>query len=407
LGLRGIAAPLLALTFAACGGDEMLETDTDTGGSATSDLTQGSSSSANTGSTEATTGSGSGDTDQASSSGSSETQTSDEVSTDPTDPTDSLTDSTGSETGDPICEPWAPGISWIGADCGHDLDCDYDESVCLLAEEGFPCGTCSQPCDALCPDQDGAPVTFCIDATDVGFGISEGLCVSQCDPEAFAGNGCREGYACVPLQRYENPGVIKSVCIPEEFEPPKSECLEQLDELGIVYTPTQVALDHPDGFPNLDCIIEDPVYLHSPVADVGFRYYSSDNESPVLVSCTTALAIYEMATIMGDMGGTEFEHIGTYNCRVIGGTQVLSEHAFARAIDLYGFLTEDDSYYTLEDDWEKFEPNPMTAGGIWLKELMDACHEMGIWNIILTPNYNDAHYNHFHVDLTPGSDFYE
>ncbi|MGB1277572.1 MAG: extensin family protein, partial [Nannocystaceae bacterium] len=179
------------------------------------------------------------------------------------------------------------------------------------------------------------------------------------------------------------------------------------DELGVVYTPTQFGVEHPDNFPNLDCTIEDPVYLHSPVADVGFRYYSSDNESPVLVSCKTAIAIYEMATVMGDIGGTEFEHIGTYNCRVIGGTETLSEHAFARAIDLYGFLTEDESYYTLEDDWEKFEPNPMTAGGIWLKQLMDTCYEMGVWNIILTPNYNDAHYNHFHVDLTPGSDFYE
>jgi len=28
----------------------------------------------------------------------------------------------------------------------------------------------------------------------------------------------------------------------------------------------------------------------------------------------------------------------------------------------------------------------------------------GVWNIVLTPNYNDAHRNHFHVDLTPDAD---
>ena len=29
----------------------------------------------------------------------------------------------------------------------------------------------------------------------------------------------------------------------------------------------------------------------------------------------------------------------------------------------------------------------------------------GVWTIVLTPNYNAAHRNHFHVDLTPGSDY--
>ena len=28
-----------------------------------------------------------------------------------------------------------------------------------------------------------------------------------------------------------------------------------------------------------------------------------------------------------------------------------------------------------------------------------------VWNIILTPNYNSAHDNHFHVDMTPLSHF--
>jgi hypothetical protein len=30
-----------------------------------------------------------------------------------------------------------------------------------------------------------------------------------------------------------------------------------------------------------------------------------------------------------------------------------------------------------------------------------------VWNIVLTPNYNADHRNHFHVDLTPDADFIE
>ncbi len=394
-----------------CGGDDALETDSDTDlgptvAGTSSGLTLGSSSSDETLGTSTSTD---GESDPGSSS-------SDSDPTDPTlDPTDtsstsdseSESDSDTDDTGGPVCDPWTPGVEWIGADCGHDDDCGYEQGMCLLAEEGFPCGTCSQPCDEFCPDEVGTPETFCIDAVDVGFNMSEGLCVSQCNPEIFGGNGCREGYACVALERFEQPGVVRSVCVPEEFEPPKSDCLQQLDDYGVVYTPTSVPLDHPDGYPNLDCIVEDPVYLHSPVADVGIRYYYDDNEAPILVSCETALSIYHMATIIRDMDGIELEHIGTYSCRVIGGTQTLSQHAFANAIDLSGFLLDDDSFYSVEFDWEKDQPNPVSDGGAWLKDLMDACFAMDIWNIILTPNYNAAHYNHFHVDLTPGSNFYE
>ena len=41
----------------------------------------------------------------------------------------------------------------------------------------------------------------------------------------------------------------------------------------------------------------------------------------------------------------------------------------------------------------------------FLHELICALKEAGTWNIVLTPNYNADHRDHFHVDLTPDSDF--
>ncbi|MCA9692176.1 MAG: extensin family protein, partial [Myxococcales bacterium] len=67
----------------------------------------------------------------------------------------------------------------------------------------------------------------------------------------------------------------------------------------------------------------------------------------------------------------------------------------------------DDSLLTVEEHWEKLVDAPVTPEGQWLKALADARYAQMIFHIILTPNYNDAHYNHFHVDLTPGSMFYE
>jgi hypothetical protein len=41
----------------------------------------------------------------------------------------------------------------------------------------------------------------------------------------------------------------------------------------------------------------------------------------------------------------------------------------------------------------------------WLHRLICELKAAEVWTIALTPNYNASHRDHFHVDLTPGSDF--
>ena len=316
----------------------------------------------------------------------------------------------GDDTGLPdlggsVCEEWDE--SWIGGACGHDDDCTYADGFCLMEDEGFPCGTCTLPCDLLCPDLEGAPETFCVDASDLDLAPPEGLCVSQCDPGLLGGDGCREGYACVPLSRWMENETVKGVCIPDDLAPDQTPCLEQLSEMGLTFEPVDIEPEVPDGNPNLLCEIEDAVMLYPPISGVSWRYIDSMSEGPVLVSCETALAIAETAEILDDMGAVEFQHIGTYNCRTIGSGESLSMHGLAMAIDFYGFTMFDDSWYTLIDHWEHDVAMPVTPSGQFLKELADTWWNQDVWNIILTPNYNSAHDNHFHVDLKPGSKFYE
>jgi len=102
----------------------------------------------------------------------------------------------------------------------------------------------------------------------------------------------------------------------------------------------------------------------------------------------------------------EWVHYGTYNCRTISGTSTLSEHAFANAIDIYGFELDNGSFWTVIDHWEDFVEMPATPGGTWLRDWADAIWDMGFWTILLTPEYNDAHDNHVHADLTPGGNYY-
>ena len=43
----------------------------------------------------------------------------------------------------------------------------------------------------------------------------------------------------------------------------------------------------------------------------------------------------------------------------------------------------------------------------FLHAIICAQKAAAVWNIVLTPNYNADHRNHFHVDLTPDADFIE
>jgi hypothetical protein len=304
------------------------------------------------------------------------------------------------------CTPWS--APWIGGPCMQDGDCAYDGGFCLRDDQGFPCGTCSQACEMLCPDLEGAPETFCVDGTDVGIDPT-GHCLSKCDPELLPGNGCRDGYVCAALPRYMDGGTTSGVCVPDGFWDPMTDCQQTLVDRGVAFVPTTHELDHPDGHPELDCIVVDPVLVYSPVLGVDLRGGGGDTD-PVFVACETALAIADTAEIasqMAPVGAHELIHYGTYNCRVIAGTSTLSNHAEGRALDIAGFVLDDGQELTVLADWEDGVDPMVTPEGQWLRGFTDTLWETMTWNIILTPEYNADHNDHFHVDLTPDGNFYE
>ena len=314
----------------------------------------------------------------------------------------------GSTSGEPPidCTPaWSP--AFVGSPCADDGDCGFEDGYCIRDDEGFPCGTCSVACDGLCPDQEGAPGTFCIDRSDVALSDG-GACLSRCDPGIVGGNGCRDGYACTVLDRFGEPPSSTGVCVPTEIAGGGAEtaCQEMLLELGAVFTPTAHTPESPDGHPSLLCEIDDPVLLYGPVNGVGIEG-GTGSDAPVLVGCDTAVSIVGSAAVAQMLGAETIIHYGTYNCRTIAGTSTLSEHGLARAIDIGGFVMDDGSTVSVYADWEDGVADPVTGPGQMLRAFTDQVWAMGLWNIILTPEFNDAHDDHFHIDLTPGGNTYD
>lgn len=86
-------------------------------------------------------------------------------------------------------------------------------------------------------------------------------------------------------------------------------------------------------------------------------------------------------------------HMGIYNYRTIAGSSSLSRHSYALAIDLSTFVLKDGTKITLEDHWNDDSKGPTLRG------IRDVLKQS--FSIVLDPDYNEDHYNHFHIDLDP------
>ncbi|MFO0747463.1 MAG: extensin family protein [Myxococcota bacterium] len=303
-------------------------------------------------------------------------------------------------------------VGFIGGACDAPADCDYASGECLTAGDGWPGGMCSQACTKFCPDQAGAVTTFCIDGQD--YGEAGGICAQQCDFGASS-TGCRQGYHCVSETRFNDPTTLRYVCVPGTGEPTDvSACVKELIAKGIGFTLASNPMDVIPGGNGEVCDVMDPIYLDPTVDGVTFHPVTGSgidttdfDSAPtrLFVTCPVALAIYDTVQLLHERHITDVVHYGTYNCRYIAGTTTLSEHARANAIDLVGFETDTGDRWTVLDDWDLCDTTPEAAGGEFLYWLGQQMYAEWIWNIILDPEYNADHANHFHVDLTEGSHF--
>lgn len=88
----------------------------------------------------------------------------------------------------------------------------------------------------------------------------------------------------------------------------------------------------------------------------------------------------------------EIKAFGSFQCRRVAGYDRLSEHAFAKAMDVAGFVLEDGREISVLGDFRN-----KGAKGDFLREIHDrAC---GLFDVTLGPDYNADHANHFHLDV--------
>lgn len=124
--------------------------------------------------------------------------------------------------------------------------------------------------------------------------------------------------------------------------------------------------------------------------------------SSFLASCplAVAFAMFERHTLQPaaqqvyGQSVARVDHLGSFACRNVYNREsgALSRHASADALDIAGFRLADGRAISVLKDWPK-----QNRDAQFLRQVRDGACE--VFSVVLSPDYNAAHRNHFHVDV--------
>ncbi len=173
------------------------------------------------------------------------------------------------------------------------------------------------------------------------------------------------------------------------------DCLRELDRRGVTYHRI-----HKKGI----AIGVEPT---SPLG--GVTYHATGQ--PLWMDCSLAVSLAEAGRYFTALGITDVEFLSLYSKRNVRGTHQPSKHTYALAIDVARFSGPDLATIDVSRDFEQGLGDatdcigaPLTPAGRVLETLKCQLTESGLFFLVLSPDYDADHYNHFHLEARAWSD---
>jgi hypothetical protein len=236
-----------------------------------------------------------------------------------------------------------------------------------------------------------------------GFGVPFGALREAVAPPAPAddrelrGGAPKAGHETGPAEPARGYGQLE-----------RAACEAELERRGVPFT---VVRDAPG--------VMVPLRLTGPLHGVTFHSAvpaSQRGSSPwEIIDCRLALALDDFAVQLAAHGVVEVVHYSVYRPPPPEwpadkpGTQ----HVGALAIDAASFTKRDGARLDVERDFHgrigahtcgpsAAAPTVATPEAQELRQILCDAAEAKLFNVVLTPNYNRAHFNHFHLEVGPG-----
>jgi hypothetical protein len=179
----------------------------------------------------------------------------------------------------------------------------------------------------------------------------------------------------------------------------------------------ELASRHIDFIRETAPAVEEPVRLTGPLHGVVFRSNARDKvrrTSPYeIADCRLVLALDDFAEILSRHDIVEVRHYSMYRPpRNWPDGEIGKRHTGALAIDAGRFIDKDGATLDVDKDFhgaigdktcgDDAAPHPVTDAALALRAILCEAAERRLFNVVLTPNYNRPHKNHFHLEVTAG-----
>lgn len=162
--------------------------------------------------------------------------------------------------------------------------------------------------------------------------------------------------------------------------------------------------------------------ITGPIRGITYRTRLSEERRATspweIADCRLVLALDDLAEVLAAHDVVEVRHYSMYRLvpKSWPAGKVGSQHHGAMAIDAAIFTMKDGSKIDVLDDWHgrigaktcgpDARPRKVTEKSTKLRAMLCDIAAKRIFNVILTPNHDRAHRNHFHLDVTPGAKWF-
>jgi hypothetical protein len=176
---------------------------------------------------------------------------------------------------------------------------------------------------------------------------------------------------------------------------PLGECTRELDARGVSWKKA--------SRPGIAKAVE----ITGPLGGVEFTAI----DQPLVIDCSLAVSLDEAGRYIKALGVDKAHFSSAYSRRNVRGTNRPSKHSFGLAIDVHSLSGPDLGSVRVDRDYEQGLGDevdcvgaPVTQGGAVLKVLQCQMVRSGLFHLVLSPDYDDAHHDHFHLEVKPWSE---
>lgn len=179
------------------------------------------------------------------------------------------------------------------------------------------------------------------------------------------------------------PQTLPAPPPPRPAIPSGSACLAELSRLGISYR----AAAQLKG-------VQTPVEVSDPLAGMRLKKLAG---VPLRGDCRLVLSLFYAVPVLQNLGVDEIQFSGSYvNRTTRKGTHSL--HADGLAVDIHSVVVQGKTL-SVQHDYQKGREDPCDQSAPLLNKIACSLMGSGLFSMVLTPDYDADHFNHFHLGV--------